>query len=205
MQDERKQPRIRGLQGDVPAIVSGHGARSKLASSRRYSAVGDRILVYASPAWVSSVCFKPQLQNSRPWARNLKTDDCWMATKRPEDVRQSAAELLALLVRDRRHRIDDGTISATHQRHFRELCSLLLWKHSEAFGKYRGCRYWSLGALASRKTHGGVVTNRARRGGEALRHEHLFPRKQLIDKLFSLDDPTRRRSAGSSTILTSAS
>jgi hypothetical protein len=107
----------------------------------------------------------------------------------PESIRQSAAELLTWLLVHRRERIASGTLSDPMQRHFIELCSTLLWKHSEAHGKYNGCRYWSLAARESVGRHG-VQTSRIKFGNDALRHEHVFPRKQLIGDLFKIEHPT---------------
>ena len=66
----------------------------------------------------------------------------------------------------------------------------MLWKPSEAYGKYDGCPYWSEGALASRGKYGRPVKDKRKFGADALRHEHVFPRKELVQKLFSLADPT---------------
>jgi hypothetical protein len=113
-----------------------------------------------------------------------------MAKKRPQDEQESAAELITLLLLERRNRMGAGTCNGANDRHFDKLCSLLLWMHSEAFGKYRGCRFWSQGACASREKHGRIITDKKGCDGEAVLHEHLFPRGQLIEKLFSLDSPS---------------
>lgn len=97
------------------------------------------------------------------------------------------------LLRERRRRVAAGTLTPANDRHLRELCSLLLWKYSEAAGKYRGCRYWTVGALASKRKHGRVVTSKLRFGLDALRHEHLFPRQQQIAALFEIEDPSLER------------
>lgn len=109
------------------------------------------------------------------------------------DERESAAAWLAVLLRERQKRKLDRTLTTAHNRQARELCSMLIWKFSEASGKYNGCRYWSKGALASKAKHGKAVTSANRVGDDALRHEHLFPRRQLIDKLFMLRAPTEER------------
>ena len=86
-----------------------------------------------------------------------------------------------------RHRRGDGV--REFERQIRGLLSDLLWWFSEADGKYAGCRYWSVGAIESRRAHGRIETSRRKVGGQALRHEHLFPRAQLIDLLLALDPP----------------
>lgn len=112
------------------------------------------------------------------------------ASKDAELERQSATDLITLLLQERWRRIDAGTLSGINERHiYYVLSHALIWCFSEAGGhKYEGCRFWSEGALRSLRKHGKVVTNRKEVGGDALRHEHLFPRKQLIAKLFSVVD-----------------
>ena len=56
-----------------------------------------------------------------------------------------------------------------------ELFSIFFWKYTEASGKYAGCRYWSVKAASSRATK-----------DAPLRHEHLVPRKILVDMFFKL-------------------
>jgi len=109
----------------------------------------------------------------------------------PEEERHSAAELIALLLGDRRRRIAEGRLSGANGRHIKNaITHSLLWRFSEADGdKYDGCRYWTEGALQSRERHGKAVTDERLVGSDALRHEHLFPRKQLIERLFALDVP----------------
>jgi hypothetical protein len=43
--------------------------------------------------------------------------------------------------------------------------------------------------LESKAKHGRVVTSKLLYGQDALRHEHLFPRQQLIAALFEIEDP----------------
>lgn len=112
--------------------------------------------------------------------------------KNPEAERQSVAELITLLLQERKRRHGSNTLTAQNNDRIRGILShVLLWKHSEADGdKYLGCRFWSTGALESLSNNGKVVTRQTVCGDDALRHEHLFPRKQLIAKLFSISDPT---------------
>jgi hypothetical protein len=112
--------------------------------------------------------------------------------KNPEAERQSVAELTTLLLQERQRRTTNASYNKENNKHIRRTIShVLLWEHSEAEGeKYKGCRYWSEGAVQSLKKHGKVVTSRTLFGGDALLHEHRFPRKQLIDKLFSITKPT---------------
>ena len=55
-----------------------------------------------------------------------------------------------------------------YQSHKKELLSTCIWKISEADGKFK-VRYWSEGALTA--------------SSKELRHEHVYERKQLIERL----------------------
>ncbi|MGI9105539.1 MAG: hypothetical protein ACR2G4_04740 [Pyrinomonadaceae bacterium] len=117
-------------------------------------------------------------------------------SKNPEAIRQSAIELITLLLQERQRRHNSESYEANYREvkdsHIYDLISgVLLWRYSEAEGhKYKDCRYWSEGALRSRERHGKVVTSRKQVGGDALRHEHIFPRNEQTAKLFSIVEPT---------------
>ena len=53
------------------------------------------------------------------------------------------------------------------------------WVWSEYHGKYGGCRYWSKRAL-------GMKDNT-----KTLCHEHIVPKKVIIDKILALKSPTK--------------
>jgi hypothetical protein len=93
--------------------------------------------------------------------------------REPEKQRQSAAYLAALLLRDRA-----GNNGTRLEAHYRALLSHTIWMWTEAAGKYRGCRYWTPAALEIRRER------------RRLRHEHIVPRKDLIEALHKLADPT---------------
>ena len=69
----------------------------------------------------------------------------------------------------------------------RELLGRSIWKYSEAFGKFKGCPFWSVKAynlfFKQKSSSVGVL-------GKYLRHEHTFPQRLLIEKMWSLKDPT---------------
>lgn len=54
----------------------------------------------------------------------------------------------------------------------------ITWVWSEFYGKYKGCKYWSKEAKSE------DFSNRE------LRHEHLVPKKVLIDTLMSMEAPS---------------
>ena len=70
----------------------------------------------------------------------------------------------------------DRLAGAGLETHYRELLSILVWKWTEAHGKYRGCRYWSQAALAATK--------------DDWCHEHVVPRRLLVDAVRDLADPS---------------
>ena len=112
--------------------------------------------------------------------------------KNPEAERQSVVELVTLLLQERDRRLNNNTYTKENNNHIRYVLShALLWKYTEAEGhKYKKCRYWSEGAIKSFERYGDAITSKHVCGGDALQHEHLFPLKQLINKLFSINNPT---------------
>jgi hypothetical protein len=103
--------------------------------------------------------------------------------KRAEARRQGTAELLSLILSERRRILASGSLDLHREKLYRGLISKCLWFHSTGDGKYQGCRYWSTGAMDSVKRHGKPRTNKRKYGEDALRHEHLFPRNELVDFL----------------------
>ena len=71
----------------------------------------------------------------------------------------------------------------------RELLGRNIWKYSEAFGKFKGCPFWSVNAYnqfllmkKQKKSKAECEKN--------LRHEHVYPQILLIKKLKDLKKPT---------------
>jgi hypothetical protein len=58
-----------------------------------------------------------------------------------------------------------------------------LWKWSEFDGKIDGCRWWSEAACAIRENRKQLI------------HEHLVPRKVLIERLLGLEEPAAEKVA----------
>lgn len=109
----------------------------------------------------------------------------------PIEEEQSSADLILQLLLYRKSLIDSKSINNSYEKQFKELITALLWKHTEAHGKYKGCKFWSEGAIESLKKHNDkVVTSKAVDPTHALRHEHLFPRKQTIELLLAIEKPT---------------
>jgi len=109
----------------------------------------------------------------------------------PIEEEQTSADLILQLLLYRQSLISKKLSNNSYEKQFKELITTLLWKHTEAHGKYLGCKHWSDGALESLKKHNNkVITSKSIDPTHALRHEHLFPRKQSIELLLSLTSPT---------------
>ncbi len=121
-------------------------------------------------------------------ARRAKSD--------PHVVRSTATELVHQILVERNRLAANGSLVAEYDAHVRRLCDVLAWRHSEAFGKYEGCPRWTKAARASFVRFGRRVTSVQLAGDDALRHEHAYPRKELVDGLFALVAPTPNEVAG---------
>ena len=80
-----------------------------------------------------------------------------------------------------------------------EVLDKLLWKYSEAYGrkrdKYKRNPLWSKDAIASCEKHG-LNTQKAKIHEDALRYEHVVPKKTLIEELLSRKHAERTRIEG---------
>ena len=71
----------------------------------------------------------------------------------------------------------------------RELLGRCIWKYSEAFGKFKGCPFWSI------KAYNFYVNQKSKSTAlvaKNLRHEHTFPQILLIKKMWNLKNPTKK-------------
>lgn len=70
-------------------------------------------------------------------------------------------------------------------------CTLLanasIWWWTERQGKYRGCPFWSRGALENLASEGPANVSKR------MRHEHVVPRRAIIEILLGLEEPTPAR------------
>jgi hypothetical protein len=71
----------------------------------------------------------------------------------------------------------------------RELLGRNIWKYSEAFGKFKGCPFWSANAYNQFLLMKKQKKNKAE-CEKNLRHEHVYPQILLIKKLKDLKKPT---------------
>ena len=71
----------------------------------------------------------------------------------------------------------------------RELLGRNIWKYSEAFGKFKGCPFWSVKAFNQFLLMKEQKKNKIE-CEKNLRHEHIYPQILLINKLKHLKKPT---------------
>ena len=67
----------------------------------------------------------------------------------------------------------------------RELLGRNIWKYSEAYGKFKGCPFWSIYALRLYETSKNKSLAKV---ANKLRHEHTYPQILLINKLKNLEE-----------------
>lgn len=67
----------------------------------------------------------------------------------------------------------------------RELLGRNIWKYSEAYGKFKGCPFWSIDALKLYETSKNKSLAKV---ANKLRHEHTYPQILLINKLKNLEE-----------------
>ena len=67
----------------------------------------------------------------------------------------------------------------------RELLGRNIWKYSEAYGKFKGCPFWSMDALKLYETSKNKSLAKV---ANKLRHEHTYPQILLINKLKNLEE-----------------
>ena len=67
----------------------------------------------------------------------------------------------------------------------RELLGRNIWKYSEAYGKFKGCPFWSIDALKLYETSKNKSLAKV---ANKLRQEHTYPQILLINKLKNLEE-----------------
>ena len=69
---------------------------------------------------------------------------------------------------------------------YRELLGRTIWKYSEAYGKFKGCPFWSKKAY---QFYNSLSSRSSIQISKNLRHEHTYPQILLINKLRALHKP----------------
>ena len=94
-----------------------------------------------------------------------------------EGIRKSSAKWLSIILTEKRK---NKELSDIEESHIRQMCSVLLWKFSEAQGSKKNNPYWSDEA---RKRENLLDESE-------LIHEHVVPRNEIIKFLFKLEKPS---------------
>jgi len=71
----------------------------------------------------------------------------------------------------------------------KEILGRTIWKYSEAFGKFKGCPFWSVKAYDFYTSQKSKPTTLIAKN---LRHEHTFPQKLLVTKMWNLKTPSKK-------------
>jgi len=109
----------------------------------------------------------------------------------PVEEEQTSADLTLQLLVYRKCVMNSGSSNNSYEQRFKDLIDVLLWKYTEAHGKYIGCKYWSAGALKSLQIYNNkIVTSNRVDPVYALRQEHIYPKNESIQRLLNLETPT---------------
>ena len=73
----------------------------------------------------------------------------------------------------------------------RELLGRNIWKFSEAYGKFKGCPFWSVNAYNHYLNLKKQKKTKIERD-KLLRHEHIYPQIKLIKKMKELSKPNTK-------------
>jgi len=120
---------------------------------------------------------------------NTKPFELGRTTSKPEDWINSTIDIAVNILNHRIKTMDDYSKESMRVNDLitREILGRSIWKYSEAFGKFKGCPFWSVKAYNfynSQKSKSTAVI------AKNLRHEHTFPQVLLIKKMWKLKDPT---------------
>ena len=120
---------------------------------------------------------------------NTKPFELGRTTSKPEDWINSTIDIAVNILNHRIKTMDDYSKESMRVNDLitREILGRSIWKYSEAFGKFKGCPFWSVKAYNfynSQKSKSTAVS------AKNLRHEHTFPQILLIKKMWKLKNPT---------------
>ena len=112
------------------------------------------------------------------------------SNSKPEDWINSTIDIAVNILSHRLKTMNDYAEESMRVNNLitREILGRCIWKYSEAFGKFKGCPFWSVKAYKlffTQKSSSSSIL------GKILRHEHTFPQRLLIEKLWSLKSPTK--------------
>ena len=109
-------------------------------------------------------------------------------SSKPSDWINSTIDIAVSLLKHRLEILERTSINEfnVNDQIYRELLGRTIWKYSEAYGKFKGCPFWSKKAYNFFNSLNNLSSVEISKN---LRHEHTYPQILLINKLRELKDP----------------
>ena len=110
---------------------------------------------------------------------------------KPEDWINSTIDIAVNILSHRLKTINDYSKESMRVNDLitKEILGRTIWKYSEAFGKFKGCPFWSVKAYDFYTSQKSKPTTLIAKN---LRHEHTYPQILLIKKMWKLNNPTKK-------------
>jgi len=113
------------------------------------------------------------------------------SNSKPEDWINSTIDIAVNILSHRLKAMNDYAEESMRVNNLitREILGRCIWKYSEAFGKFKGCPFWSIEAYnfyINQKSKSTALI------AKNLRHEHTYPQILLIKKMWKLNNPTKK-------------
>ena len=113
------------------------------------------------------------------------------SNSKPEDWINSTIDIAVNILSHRLKTMNDYAEESMRVNNLitREILGRCIWKYSEAFGKFKGCPFWSIEAYnfyINQKSKSTALI------AKNLRHEHTFPQKLLVKKMWNLKTPSKK-------------
>ena len=106
-----------------------------------------------------------------------------------EDIEASAIDWSVAVLTRYQELVREGEFTESHRRHLRDILSSVVWYWGgKGRHKYLGVGVWSEAALDSYRRHGKVVTSKG--ANDSLVHEHVMPRRAVVDALLEIAEVT---------------
>ena len=113
------------------------------------------------------------------------------SNSKPEDWINSTIDIAVNILSHRLKAMNDYAEESMRVNNLitREILGRCIWKYSEAFGKFKGCPFWSIEAY---NFYIGQKSKSTALIAKNLRHEHTYPQILLIKKMWKLNNPTKK-------------
>jgi len=113
------------------------------------------------------------------------------SNSKPEDWINSTIDIAVNILSHRLKTMNDYAEESMRVNNLitREILGRCIWKYSEAFGKFKGCPFWSIEAY---NFYIGQKSKSTALIAKNLRHEHTYPQILLIKKMWKLNNPTKK-------------